>query len=165
MDGRQFVQERTQPGSYHLIVQDAVNDLSVPYHIMTREYNAAIKKALSPDGVYLLTVIDDPEGKLLGAAVRTMKDSFPHVCILSDWEIWNDEQRHVYVIAGLPEPFDAAKMQTTLARQGIAEMKTKMMPAKMLDSFLARTRPVLLTDDYAPVDNLIADTFNRKFEK
>ncbi|MFN7133511.1 MAG: fused MFS/spermidine synthase, partial [Myxococcales bacterium] len=32
MDGRQFVKEHASPGAYDLIVQDAVNDLSIPYH-------------------------------------------------------------------------------------------------------------------------------------
>ena len=45
MDGRQFVQEQAPKGSYQLVVQDAVNDLSVPYHIMTKEYNDAVKQA------------------------------------------------------------------------------------------------------------------------
>ena len=44
MDGRQFVQERAPTGHYQLIVQDAVNDLSVPYHILTKEYNDAVKR-------------------------------------------------------------------------------------------------------------------------
>src|SRR5262249_25583437 len=41
MDGRQFVAERAAPGGYDLIVQDAVNDLSVPAHLLTKEYNDA----------------------------------------------------------------------------------------------------------------------------
>src|SRR5262249_47648087 len=43
VDGRQFVQEQAPKGEYQLVVQDAVNDLSVPYHIMTKEYNDAVK--------------------------------------------------------------------------------------------------------------------------
>ena len=71
MDGRQFVQEQAEPGHYQLVVQDAVNDLSVPYHIMTKEYNYAVKRLLTPDGIYLLPVIDEFEdGLLIRAAVR-----------------------------------------------------------------------------------------------
>jgi spermidine synthase/MFS family permease len=162
MDGRQFVQDHAQPGSYHLIIQDAVNDLSVPYHIMTREYNLAVKKALAPDGVYLLTVIDEPAGKLLTAAIRTMQASFPHVSLLADWEVWTGEKRGVFVIAGTPEPFDPSKLQAILARQGIAEMQTKMMPPNDLTRLLERVESPVLTDDYAPVDNLIAETFRRR---
>ena len=58
MDGRQFVAEKAEPGTYDLVIQDAVNDLSVPSHLLTKEYNDAVKRRSSPDGVYLLTVID-----------------------------------------------------------------------------------------------------------
>ena len=54
---RQFASvERAVPGSYDLVVQDAVNDLSVPAHLMTKEYNDAVRAVLKPQsGVYLLT--------------------------------------------------------------------------------------------------------------
>src|SRR5262249_59988839 len=58
MDGRQFIREKAQKRHYQLVIQDAVNDLSVPYHLMTKEYNDAIKATLAPDGAYLLTLID-----------------------------------------------------------------------------------------------------------
>ncbi|MCL5959961.1 MAG: fused MFS/spermidine synthase [Chloroflexi bacterium] len=58
LDGRQFVTELAPRKNYQLIVQDAVNDLSVPYHILTKEYNDQIRDILAPDGIYLLTVID-----------------------------------------------------------------------------------------------------------
>ena len=35
--------ERAAPGTYDLVVQDAVNDLSVPSHLLTKEYNDAVK--------------------------------------------------------------------------------------------------------------------------
>lgn len=164
MDGRQFVQEHAKPGSYHLIIQDAVNDLSVPYHMMTREYNQAIRRALTPDGVYLLTVIDEPNGRFLNAAIRTMQASFPHVSVLGDWAVWTSRDRGVYVIAGTPEPFDMDKLQQVLARQGITESKTVMMPPQELQALLDRAKPIILTDDYAPVDNLIAETFRKRNE-
>ena len=94
MDGRQFVQERGEPGHYQLIVQDAVNDLSVPYHIMTKEYNDAVERLLAPDGIYLLTVIDEFEdGLLMRAAVRTLREKFGHVELLASSPLWKDNQR------------------------------------------------------------------------
>ncbi len=74
MDGRQFVHEIAPRKHYDLVVQDAVNDLSVPYHIMTREYNEYIRQVLVDDGIYLLTVIDlYREGQLMRSALRTRK--------------------------------------------------------------------------------------------
>jgi MFS family permease len=78
MDGRQYVAERVPPGTYDLVVQDAVNDLSVPSHLLTKEYNDAVKATLKPNGVYLLTVIDSiGYGKLWKAAIHTLQQSYP----------------------------------------------------------------------------------------
>ncbi|HEX4588771.1 MAG TPA: fused MFS/spermidine synthase, partial [Gemmataceae bacterium] len=94
LDGRQFVQERAEPGHYQLVVQDAVNDLSVPYHIMTKEYDDAVKRLLTPNGVYLLTVIDELEdGLLLRSAVKTMRETFRHVELMAAQELWKEDRR------------------------------------------------------------------------
>jgi spermidine synthase len=78
MDGRQYVAEKVPPGTYDLVVQDAVNDLSVPAHLLTKEYNDAVKAALKPNGVYLLTVIDSiGYGKLWKAAMHTLQQTYP----------------------------------------------------------------------------------------
>jgi spermidine synthase len=168
MDGRQFVEERAPKGKYQLIVQDAVNDLSVPYHIMTKEYNDAVKALLDPDGVYLLTVIDEFEiGQLMRSAVLTMRETFPHVALVAQSELWNVEPgktlgRQVWVIFGAQKPFDSTVLQTAVKRQTGADSRTVMMPPQQLDAYLAGGSPVVLTDTYAPVDNLIAIVFRNR---
>jgi len=78
MDGRQYVAEKVPAGTYDLVVQDAVNDLSVPSHLLTKEYNDAVKATLKPNGVYLLTVIDSiGYGKLWKAAMLTLQQTYP----------------------------------------------------------------------------------------
>jgi MFS family permease len=78
MDGRQYVSEKVPPGTYDLVAQDAVNDLSVPSHLLTKEYNDAVKATLKPNGVYLLTVIDSVGyGQLWKAAMHTLQQSYP----------------------------------------------------------------------------------------
>ncbi len=112
MDGRQFVAERAEPGSYDLVIQDAVNDLSVPAHLLTKEYNDEVKLTMKPDGVYLLTVIDSVKyGKLWRAAMRTLKETFQYVTLFYHEEVGNDWAPHrlVYVIYASeplrPQPF------------------------------------------------------------
>ena len=100
LDGRQFV-KRAAAGKFDLVIQDAVNDFSVPYHLMTREYNDLIRRTLKPDGIYLLTVVDSlHDGPFLRAAVRTMQASFAEVALLSPTSDWQNAERSVYVIAG-----------------------------------------------------------------
>lgn len=169
LDGRQFVQEFAPRGQYQLVVQDAVNDLSVPAHIMTREYNQAVRKLLTDDGVYLLTVIDrfgvsphQPKGRLLPSAVQTMRAAFPHVYVMAEDVLWKDDHQRVFVIAGMTHPFDEKRFRELLKQQSVDDPTTTIMPATELDAYLAVTNPVLLTDDFAPTDNLLAETYLRR---
>jgi spermidine synthase len=165
MDGRQFVQEHAAAGSYHLVVQDAVNDLSVPYHIMTREYNAAVKRLLTPGGIYLLTVIDEFEdGLLLRAAVRTMRETFEHVEVLAAEPAWERNTRAVFVIYGADQPFDPAALEAASAHQKAAKPATVAMPTDELQAYLDRRPAPVLTDSFAPVDNLISVVFRKRAE-
>ena len=171
LDGRQFVQEQASRGHYHLVVQDAVNDLSVPYHIMTKEYNDAVKRLLTPDGVYLLTVIDHFEdGLLVRAAIQTMQQSFAHVYLLAANELWKPTEptgvgRSVWVIYGSDQPFDREALAAAVDRQKAGPAKTLAMPADELRAYLDRKPAPVLTDAYAPVDNLISFVFRRQAEE
>ena len=90
MDGRQFVSEKAPREHYQLVMQDAVNDLSVPGHLMTKEYNDAVKATLTPDGAYLLTLIDSlRDGLLWRAAMHTMRESFKYVYVLTPYPMEN----------------------------------------------------------------------------
>jgi MFS family permease len=224
MDGRQFVAERAPKGGYDLFIQDAVNDLSVPAHLLTKEYNDAVKADLKPDGVYLLTVIDSPlRGRLWRSAVRTLRQTFPHVVLLAaqkvppeeppanatrDEEInwaWRnnnfEKNRAVYVIYASDRPLDMAAMHAELDRQvpaasfaagwsvgagfglaaptgGLAWLATEaaagdaakfgyphhtyVVPESRVEKYLAADPGVILTDQYAPVDNLMADVFRNR---
>jgi spermidine synthase len=122
MDGRQFVAERAAAGSYDLVVQDAVNDLSVPGHLMTKEYNDAVKAALKPNGVYLLTIIDSVSyGKLWKAALATLEKTFKHVVLLRAPEYGEGptwfENRHVLVIYASDRPFSLNAIRDAVQQQ------------------------------------------------
>ncbi|HEY3080308.1 MAG TPA: fused MFS/spermidine synthase [Chloroflexota bacterium] len=162
LDGRQYVQELAPKGAYTMVVQDAVNDLSVPYHIMTREYNDHVRALLKPGGVYLLTVIDlFRDGQLLRAAIRTMKQTFPTVQLLAAGPAWESGGANVWVIAGSQNGLDVEQLRTRLGADG-TQVRTAAMPPERLEQYLAQGPQVVLTDEYAPVDNLIAILFRSR---
>jgi spermidine synthase/MFS family permease len=174
LDGRQFL-KRAGAQEYQLIVQDAVNDFSVPYHLMTVEYNELVRRALRPDGIYLLTVIDSlADGPFLRAAVRTMQATFPEVKLLSPTGNWQDRGRSVYVIAGFssrPTPIHPVIAEgegaaaVTLASSPLARLlagsNIHLLPAERLREILAQdgSRGIVLTDSFAPVDTLMARNY------
>jgi spermidine synthase/MFS family permease len=162
LDGRQFVAERAEPGVYHLVVLDAVNDLSVPYHLLTQEFNTAVRKTLAPDGVYLVTVIDHlEEGKLWRATFHTLQQSFPHVELMATQAEYDSHGRQVYVFYAADRPLNLDALRIALKRQGIENEYTHRLPPGEIDRLLGKYPAVMLTDQYAPVDNLMADVFRR----
>jgi MFS family permease len=207
MDGRQFVTEKVEPGTYDLVIQDAVNDLSVPSHLLTKEYNDAVKRAMKPRGVYLLTVIDALEyGKLWKAAVHTLQQSYPadNVAVLMPQPTKDEGDgilgRRVWVIYASDTPVDVGSLKAATREQltgpePVAELAAALrggsgfavlggsahtpaalaaahavplhtvhVPHATLKQYLDAERPVILTDQFAPTDNLMADVFRHRHE-
>ena len=166
MDGRQYV-KAAPAATYDLVIQDAVNDFSVPYHLMTAEYNTLIQRLLQPEGVYLLTVIDAMEsGRFLASAVRTVQSSFGETHLLAPPETHKIRDRSVYVIGGrLPANTNAATSQSLTSDASTAWWKDRsyahIFPDQEVSALLARRgdSSPLLTDDYAPVDTLMTSHF------
>jgi MFS family permease len=166
MDGRQFVTNWAEKKSYALVIQDAVNDLSVPFHLLTKEYNDGISEILADDGIYLLTVIDDfGKGELMRAAVRTLKETFPEVHLLetrmdSGLQTWDQlDYRSVYVIYASRRKLDLTEVWWALKMNG-RELRTVALEPDRLQKFIDGGRwGIILTDDYAPVDNLMSGIF------
>lgn len=166
MDGRQYV-KGAPAASYDLVIQDAVNDFSVPYHLMTAEYNTLIQRLLQPEGVYLLTVIDAMEsGRFLASAVRTVQSSFGETHLLAPPETHKIRDRSVYVIGGrLPANVGSAALPSGLGDESKAWWTDRsyayIFPDQDVNALLQRRgdSSPLLTDDYAPVDTLMTSHF------
>jgi predicted membrane-bound spermidine synthase len=158
MDGRQFLAERAPAGHYDLVTLDAVNDLSVPAHLLTVEFAREVKRCLAPRGVYLVSVIDTPAyGQLWLAALRTLKEEFPHVAVLSGDAVWDPGKQTVVVLYAGFEPFDPAALKAL--GPGV---HTHVPPADLSGVDSAR----VLTDRFAPVDQMMIEVYRRrKFER
>ena len=166
MDGRQYV-KAAPAASYDLVIQDAVNDFSVPYHLMTAEYNGLIQRLLQPEGVYLLTVIDAMEsGRFLASAVRTVQSSFGETHLLAPPETHKIRDRSVYVIGGrFPANSTGASGAQASTQSSPTWWKDRsyahIFPEHEVTALLKRRgdSSPLLTDDYAPVDTLMTSHF------
>jgi spermidine synthase len=164
MDGRQFVKS-APAASYDLVIQDAVNDLSVPWHLMTDEYNQLIRRLLRPEGMYLLTVIDDVEsGQFLASAVRTMASAFSEAALLAPQETKALRSRSVFMISGRNQeqtPGLSVPISSSDLWKGVssAHVFSKAEVHHLLDRWGSASP--LLTDDYAPVDILMSSHFLR----
>jgi spermidine synthase len=79
-DGRQFIEER--PNVYDIIFLDAFGSESIPYHLATREFLEAVRRAITAQGVVLADVWGPGSNRLYHSMVRTYQEVFDELHIL-----------------------------------------------------------------------------------
>lgn len=164
LDARNFVEDlarRQRAGQdvprYDVIFGDSLNDFSVPYHLTTREFTGMIRGLLTSDGVYLLNLIDMLEsGWFLGAMLNTCGAVFPHVAAFATTD--QPDQRATFVIAASQAPLDLGGVAEAVNAQ--YHGRCMLLSGAVADD-LRRKSGVALTDDYAPVENLLAPVAGR----
>jgi spermidine synthase len=162
VDGRLMLNQlvRTNAGQYDLIIGDAFNDLSIPYHLTTREFDQQLKQLLKDDGFYLALVIDKLRGgKFIPAYTDTVLQVWPAVQVLSDTGPWESPAPSTYVVAAGNYAVAPDRLATVHGQGTNSGVVTKIMPGDMMHQWLDDAQAPILTDDYAPVDNLIAPVF------
>ena len=164
-DGRWFVMNCKEKGSYDFIFGDAFNDLSIPYHLTTKEFAMQLKKLLKPNGLLLANVIDSfKKGAFMPSYIRTLEEVFGkgnvHLFTLSS------DYGHIgistCVVVASSQKLDMDDFVRAVKRKG-EEINSHVMPQEQLQEYLKERYSVILTDDYVPVDNLIAPIFEERF--
>ena len=141
-----------QVGSFDLVYGDAFSHYSPPFHLTTHEFNEKVRRLMSPNGVFLTNVIDIyRSGKFLGAMINTFEQSFPRVYVLGTVFGGPDDNdpRDTFVVVGTAGPLLIDEMDFELYQAHLLE-------PHHLAALRKRSNHLVLTDDYAPVDNLIA---------
>ena len=170
MDARNFVNDHaravadgTKP-PYDFVYGDAFNDLGVPYHLTTKGFNDALAAIMSPDGVYLINVIDvyrPGYGRFIGSVVGTLQQTFPNVYVFSGEADGTSDERDTFVVLSSQRRLPFAELaHSTNADAGtlFAWTENGRLGGDMR-SLLRRGQHLVLTDQHAPVDNLLAPIF------
>jgi hypothetical protein len=197
-DARQFVELNQDSKQYDLVFGDAFNDFSVPWHLTTREFNEKIKKMLTPNGVYMINIIDAYEtdehatesakkeieddeitdeakktsvhdralkraaryGGFLGSWTETARLTFPNVYIFGTDSRPGLGLRETFVVVASMKPLDLNDLgrrddDPKFYSKG---KRTEPKPYGPEDEKIVkiRSRNIILSDDYAPVENLLA---------
>ncbi|HTM69077.1 MAG TPA: fused MFS/spermidine synthase [Candidatus Binatia bacterium] len=174
MDARLYMSRLPEDRKFDIIFGDAFNDYSIPFHLTTKEFADIVRKHLAPNGVYALNVIDsDRNGQVLGSFIDTLSQVFPHVEVAPLQSGWKDAGRNTFVIIASNEPVSRAEwhdsatvaFETRLSPPIITpqEQVEMLFSADETKDFLSTHHHVSLTDDYVPVDNLIAPVFRASF--
>ncbi|MFW2334693.1 fused MFS/spermidine synthase [Ilumatobacter sp.] len=134
--------------SADVIVGDAFGSRAVPWHLATEEFMADIERVLRPGGIYVANMIDGPGESFLRAETATIRTSMPFVGVMRSPDLVGGFVGNAVAVAST-EPLDLAAWDAERRRGTDAGALVDDVDA-YLDGAL------VLTDDFAPVDQLIA---------
>ncbi|MEV7624190.1 fused MFS/spermidine synthase [Actinoplanes sp. NPDC089786] len=143
-----LAEQRTD--AYDLVVGDAFGHLVVPWHLSTKEMVADIARVLRPDGVYAQNVIDYPPGRFIRAELATVAAVFPYTALIAPPKALAGETGSNFVIVGSESPLPTTFLRDAL---DLADEPVTLLTGADLTTYIGDSR--VLTDDYAPVDQLL----------
>ena len=148
-DGRVgLAQERA--GERDLVVGDAFGGLSVPWQLTTREALRLVDRSLAADGVYAVNLIDNPPLDFVRAELATLQQVFDHVALLARGPVLAGEDGGNVIAVASQQPLDTEGIAAALRQRDLA---WRVAEGADLDAFVGDAP--LLTDDHAPVDQLL----------
>ena len=137
---------------FDLVYGDAFNHYSPPFHLTTHEFNEKVRRLMSAESAFLANVIDVyRSGRFLGAMINTLERSFPYVYVFctSPGGPSDDDERDTFVVVG------ATKL-LPLKNLDYDRYSAALLAPEHLAKLRLRSGGLALTDDFAPVDNLLA---------
>lgn len=141
--------------SLDLLVGDAFGGVSVPWHLTTTEMLAQVHRVLADDGVYVLNVIDHGPLDFARAQARTLQEHWPHVAALGQpggaaGGAGAGPSGGNIVLVASERPVDVDAVAQGLSGRDVAWL---VAADADLDSWIGDAS--VLTDDHAPVDQLL----------
>ena len=156
-DGRVFLQGTTQ--RYGLIVLDAYSRSYVPFHLMTLEFFKLVSSHLTSNGIVISNLISGVEtdnDQLLTAEVNTMHAVFPDVSAFPvEGTAYIDPQNVEILATNSTQHLTEGEFEQLAA-------SSKLIKIPQMTDYVANyliippNNSPILTDDYAPVENLIS---------
>jgi len=165
-DARIYLTNRSVDRKYDIVIGDVFNDLTTPYHLTTLEFIQIVKNNMSQNGIYLINIIDNySTGRYMPAFINTLKHVFGHVYMFSHDENYKNEPRSTFVLAATDQDINLSDFYSFLSKSEQYVIRIFANGEHELDNYLRERNPILLTDDYAPTDVLIAPIFRQRAER
>jgi spermidine synthase len=167
IDGRLFVENCRS--SYDVIFIDVFNDLSLPYHLTTKEFGLQMKRILNNDGMVISNIVDDfKKGLFLPSYIKTLREAFgdKNVYLLAVSPDFKDIGISTFIILAVNGNLKIGDFESFLKggkNKRIVNTVSSVVPMDLLNKIVDGRHSVLLSDDYAPVDNLLAPVFEERF--
>ena len=127
-----------------LVIGDAFGGVSVPFHLTTLETVTEIDRVLQDDGLYLANLIDYGPLAFARAQLATLREAYPHVALA-----WQGSGGNL-VAAASRSPIDGAAWEAGMRSRGLT---WTVLSGTALEEWVGGAD--ILTDDFAPVDQLL----------
>ncbi len=150
-DARTFLR-RYDGAPFDFVFGDAFHDVAVPWHLTTVECARSVKRVLATDGVYIANVVDVFDaGQFLGAFLCTLEAVFDNVTLISNAPRVDARQETFLFVAS----------DAVLDLASLVDAKGRALPVTRYEAadlawLRERAAGLVLTDDYAPVEDLLA---------
>jgi tetratricopeptide (TPR) repeat protein/MFS family permease len=167
VDGRNHVDSllRKKNAGLHVapldvVYADAVNDYTVPFHLTTIEFIERVHALMKPGGIFMMTVIDlyDP-GRLIGSLLNTFDASFKHTyvfCTNPDGPSAAPKDRETFTLIASDRRLDVDRLGRN--ESDMTPFDCARLTPMEINQLAQRANGLVLSDDYAPVENLLATT-------
>jgi len=152
----------TSKEKYDVIIVDAfVSKFSVPYHLITKEFIQVLSSHLTEDGVVCVNVISAVEGgrsPFFKSAYATYSSVFPVLYVVPS-QSWAPEFiQNIMILAKKNGEQLSCTQFAELAKSSGDELAAKWADS-CIDEPVKDQHPIILTDDYVPVDSLLATVY------
>lgn len=152
-DARVALQSLPRRPQFEVVFGDAFHDFGIPPHLVTAEFHREIAARLRPGGFYAINVIEHRfEPRFLFALVKTLMRDFAAVEVWVDGDDLAQGARLTYLVVASDIPTETGLVRGTrfLPRSWV-RLKGDQVRARVEGDEVP-----LLTDDFAPVDRLMA---------
>jgi spermidine synthase len=131
--------------SADVVIGDAFSGLTIPWHLLTREWLTEVKRVLRPGGMYTLNIIDFKKQDLLKAELATLLGQFKDVQVVTvgGEDGWPGGGNSVVLASDTQRAYDFSN-----PRWGVYIYNRDQVEEYAKGG-------TLLRDDFAPVDQLL----------
>lgn len=155
-DGRRMLHDTTH--RYDLIFSDVYHSMySIPAHFTTREFMQLARDRLAPNGIFMANLIGSLESKgpsFIWSEVKTMQQVFPQVYLFAVLAPGDPVTQNLVAVGS------NSKARVNFSDPGLlisADDMARIAASHYVDTERQNLRDYpVLTDDYAPVDYLVA---------
>jgi len=161
LDGRNYVDgllERKRRGEktpeYDFVYMDAFNDMSVPFQLVTKQFNEKIFDITAADGVYMVNTIDMLDSsRFISSFVYTISRTFPYVYVTGKLVPGYLPNNFVVIASKRPVNLEGLSKEEFFKKSAV-----KVFDNEEVTAIIEKAGRINIDDDYAPTENLMAPT-------